>query len=139
MILNQIRFQKKTRTQDFIEYQKIYQGIVGCTPTNVPYGKSLYKAYIVGIYGLVIIDHPRESLENTINIMGTLLGVHPIVPGIYSDIFYKTEKNISPQLDSYPKKLKKHAKFWDFRVPTLPSNHPTFARDPGFESFCSNH
>ena len=28
-------------------------GIVGCTPTNVPrHGKSLYKPYIVGIYGL---------------------------------------------------------------------------------------
>ena len=38
---------------------RIYsQGIVGCTHTNVP----------------------QESLENTINTMGTLLGVHPIVP-----------------------------------------------------------
>ncbi len=24
--------------------------------------------------------NPQESLENTINTMGTLLGVHPIVP-----------------------------------------------------------
>ncbi len=29
-----------------------YQGRVGYIPTNVPYGKSLYKPYIVGIYGL---------------------------------------------------------------------------------------
>ena len=26
--------------------------------------------------------NPQESLENTINTMGTLLGVHPIVPWI---------------------------------------------------------
>ena len=25
-------------------------------------------------------NNPQESLENTINTMGTLLGVHPIVP-----------------------------------------------------------
>ena len=37
------------------------QGIVGCTPTNVPrHGKSLYKAYnIVGIY---VFFYPQESL-----------------------------------------------------------------------------
>ena len=28
------------------------QGIVGCTLPTYPYGKSLYKPYIVGIYGL---------------------------------------------------------------------------------------
>ena len=34
-------------------YTAVCQGIVGCTPTNVPcHGKSLYKPYIVGIYGL---------------------------------------------------------------------------------------
>ena len=27
--------------------------------------------------------YPQESLENTINTMGTLLGVHPIVPWDY--------------------------------------------------------
>ena len=31
----------------------------------------------VGIYGFF---HPQEFVENTINTMGTLLGVHPIVP-----------------------------------------------------------
>ena len=51
------------------------QGIVGCTPipTWAPYGKSLYKPYRVGIYGFF---NPQKSLENTINTMGTLLGVH---------------------------------------------------------------
>ena len=44
-------------------------------------GKSLWeipkkKPHIVGIYG----DNPQESQENTINTVGTLLGVHPIVP-----------------------------------------------------------
>ena len=30
----------------------IYQGTIGCTPGPAyPYGKSLYKPYIVGIYG----------------------------------------------------------------------------------------
>ena len=36
------------------------QGIVGRTPTNVPYGKSLYKPYIMGIYGLESPRIPRE-------------------------------------------------------------------------------
>ena len=35
--------------------------------------------YILGIYGW---NNPQESLENTINTMGTRLGVHPIVPWI---------------------------------------------------------
>lgn len=30
--------------------------------------------------GMAMGDHPQESLEITINIMGTLLGVHPSVP-----------------------------------------------------------
>ena len=39
---------------------------------NVPrHGKSLYN--------------PQESLENTIDAMGTLLGVHPIVPLIFME------------------------------------------------------
>ena len=29
--------------------------------------------------------NPQESLENTINTMGTLLGVHPIVPWTFND------------------------------------------------------
>ena len=33
----------------------------------------IYSEYLWGRY-------PQESLENTINTMGTLLGVHPIVP-----------------------------------------------------------
>ena len=45
---------------------------------NVPRnGKSLYKPYVVGIYGWNI---PQESLENTINTISAVLGVHPIVP-----------------------------------------------------------
>ena len=40
------------------------QGIVGCTPTNVPrHGKSLYKPYKVGIYG--VFWSPRISRLNT--------------------------------------------------------------------------
>ena len=37
----------------------------GCTPiqTWAPYGKSLYKPYIVGILGYIY--NPQESLENT--------------------------------------------------------------------------
>ena len=45
---------------------------------NVPHhGKSLYKPYITWVF---MGCNPRESLENTINTMATLLGVHPIVP-----------------------------------------------------------
>ena len=42
-----------------------------------PYGKSLYKPYITWVFKGY---NPQESPENTINTMGTLLGVHPIVP-----------------------------------------------------------
>ena len=53
------------------------QGIVGCTPIpTYPYGKSLYKPHIMVCMGY----NPQESLENTLNTMGTLLGVHSIVP-----------------------------------------------------------
>ncbi len=34
-----------------------------------PYQRRVFMGY-----------NPQESLENTINTMGTLLGVHPIVP-----------------------------------------------------------
>ena len=44
---------------------------------NVPrHGKSLYKPYSSWVF---MGYNPQESLENTINTMGTLLGVHPIV------------------------------------------------------------
>ena len=57
------------------------QGTVGCTPTIpiptwAPYGKSCYNPCISG-YLWIIIYNPQESLENTINTMGTLLEVHP--------------------------------------------------------------
>ena len=35
--------------------------------------------------------NPQESLKNTINTMGTLLGVHPIVPWIY----HKNQLNVA--------------------------------------------
>ena len=54
------------------------QGIVGCIPTNVPLWKTLYKPYSSWVF---MGYNPQESLENTINAMGTrTLGVHPIVP-----------------------------------------------------------
>ena len=49
------------------------QRIVGCTPTNVPLWEIPIYPYIVGVYGL----NPYISPIST---MGTLLGVHPIVP-----------------------------------------------------------
>ncbi len=45
-----------------------------CTPT-MPRTKGR-KSWDSWMYPY----HPQESLENTINTMGTLLGVHPIVP-----------------------------------------------------------
>ena len=54
------------------------QGIVGSTPTNVPLREiPNYKPYITWVS---MGYNPQESLENTINAMGTLLEVHPIVP-----------------------------------------------------------
>ena len=41
------------------------------------HGKSLCKLYSSWVF---MGYNPQESLENTINTMGTLLGVHPIVP-----------------------------------------------------------
>ena len=60
-------------------FHPIYnQGIVGCTPIpTYPYGKSRYKPYICWVF---MGHNPQESLKNAINTMGTLLGVHPIVP-----------------------------------------------------------
>ena len=46
-------------------------------PTNVP----LWEIPIQALYsGYLWVNYLQESLENTINTMGTLLGVHPIVP-----------------------------------------------------------
>ena len=62
----------------------LFQGIVGCTPTNVPrHGKSLYKPYSSWVfmsYNPQELRIPREHNKYIMNTMGTLLGVHPIVP-----------------------------------------------------------
>ena len=42
------------------------------TPMENPYASPIYWVFVS--------YSPEESLENTINTMGTLLGVHPIVP-----------------------------------------------------------
>ena len=54
-----------------------------------PEGKSLYKPSNQWVF---MGYNPQESLEKTINTMGTLLGIHPIVPwgfglGKYSNGF----------------------------------------------------
>ena len=41
------------------------------------HGKSLFHPYSSWVF---MGYNPQESLENTINTMGTLFGVHPIVP-----------------------------------------------------------
>ena len=46
--------------------------------SNYPYGKSLYKPYSSWVFMGKL--SPRIPRLNTINTMGTLLGVHPIVP-----------------------------------------------------------
>ena len=43
-------------------------------------GPPMRNPYISPIYWVFMGHNPQESLENTINTMGTLLGVHPIVP-----------------------------------------------------------
>ena len=48
------------------------------TPMENPYITPIYSGYLY----VFMADNPQESLENTmksINIMGTLFGVHPIV------------------------------------------------------------
>ena len=50
---------------------------------RTPMGNPYFKPYIVGIHGL--------SLENTINAMGTLLGVHPIVPWLMVYLLSQTD------------------------------------------------
>ena len=58
--------------------------VVGCTliPTWAPYWEipPPKKISLCSGYLWVIIHNPQESLENTINSMGTWLGVHPIFP-----------------------------------------------------------
>ena len=56
----------------------------GCGPPSYQRGPPLWE--IIPIYispiarGHLWVSYPQESLENTIYTMGTLLGVHPIVP-----------------------------------------------------------
>ena len=46
-----------------------------------PYQRTpMGNPYISPIQWELISYIPQESVENTINIMGTLLGVHPIIP-----------------------------------------------------------
>ncbi len=45
------------------------------TPMGNPYISPISRGYLW-------VSYPQESLENTINTMGTLLGVHPIVPWV---------------------------------------------------------
>ena len=63
------------------------QGIVGYVGWGPRHGKSLYKPYKSG-YLWVIMPQSQESLENTINTMGTLLGVHPSL-SLESQEFWK--------------------------------------------------
>ena len=53
----------------------MYPGAQRGPPVVQEISKKTLKS--VGSYGLF---HPQESLEKTINTMGTLLGIHPIVP-----------------------------------------------------------
>ena len=57
------------------------QGIVGCTPTNVPLWEiPIYKPYISLYSGCLWVIIPKNPYISPISTMGTLLGVHPIVP-----------------------------------------------------------
>ena len=69
--MNRHLFSLHIMTFDLWPFKLLIQGIVGCTPTNVP---------LLEIPIVFMGYNPQESLENTINTMGTLLGVHPIVP-----------------------------------------------------------
>ena len=65
----------------------------GPNPTY-PHGKSLYKPYITCITWVCMGYNPQESLENTINTMGTLLGVHPIVPW---NVWFNLDRSENPK------------------------------------------
>ena len=59
------------------------QGVISLSGDSwmYPYQRTpIGNPYISPILWAFIGHNPQESLENTINIMGTLLGVHPIVP-----------------------------------------------------------
>ena len=74
----------------------------GCLPINsiirgeldvplptYPYGKSLYKPYISLYSGCLWVIIPKNPYISPISTMGTLLGVHPIVPWYHPyDIWY---------------------------------------------------
>ena len=55
---------------------------MGIGPIQALYGEYLWVKYlwVIIIIIIIIIIIPPESLENTMSTMGTLLGVHPIVP-----------------------------------------------------------
>ena len=72
------------------------QGIVGCTPTNVPLGEN---PYISPIWWGFVGYNPQESLENTINTTGTLLGLHPSLSLDYYD--WRCEKKHPPIFTSW--------------------------------------
>ena len=58
----------------------ILQGIVGCTPTNVPrHGKSLYKAYK---NWYLWVSYPQESLGWTPRTLGVHVPLVPWYPGL---------------------------------------------------------
>ena len=70
-----------------------------------PYQRTpIGNPYISPILWAFIGHNPQESLENTINIMGTLLGVHPIVPWhwilavFWGDPYFMVCFQESPQL-----------------------------------------
>ena len=87
---NYIPTKSKPEDHMYTAYRYVYihiyvQGIVGCTPTNVPLWEILYKPYTVG---MSMGYNPQESPENTINTLGTLLRVHPNVPWyIYATVY----------------------------------------------------
>ncbi len=58
----------------------LVSGTVGCTPTNVPLWEIPNKPYISLYSGCLWVIIPKNPSISPINTMGTLLGVHPIVP-----------------------------------------------------------
>ena len=66
----------------------------------------------VGIYGFF---HPQEFVENTINTMGTLLGVHPIVP--WQMMVNKGDESL-PSLESVENHLQQTKELWREKLGT---------------------
>ena len=64
---------------------------------------------------------PQESLQNTINTMGTLLGVHPILPWTYMNglnlwhaeagVFHRPNMNKTP-LKKLPSRGEVNSHYW---------------------------